>query len=184
MLIGTKIKELRKVRKMKLVELADKTGIQIATLSRIEHEKMTGTLSSHMKIAQALGIELTELYQDLVNRSKAEPESTTEKSETETFTYNQKASYEILVSDLMSKKMMPVIMHIEPGGKTAEEQNRPGTERFLFVLQGTINAHIGEKDFVLKQNHSLYFDASVKYWFANTKNKPARFVSVTSPAVL
>jgi len=184
MLIGKKIKELRKARKMKLIELADKTGIQIATLSRIEHEKMTGTLPSHIKIAEALGVELTELYHDLVKRARAEPESTTEKSETETFTYNQKASYEILVSDLMSRKMMPVIMHIEPGGKTTAEQNRPGTERFVLVLQGAVTAHVGEKDFALKQNNSLYFDASVKHWFENTKDKTARFVSVTSPVVL
>ena len=184
MLIGKKVKELRKQRKMKLIDLADKTGIQIATLSRIEHEKMTGTLPSHIKIAEALGVELTELYQDLVRRSKADPESVNEQTPTETFSFNEKASYEILTTNVMAKKMMPVMMRVETRGKTSAEQNNPGTERFIFVLKGKISAHVGEKTFTLKPNNTLYFDASIEHWFENASDSEAKFISVTTPVAL
>ena len=44
MFIGTKIKDLRKTQKMTLTELSQKSGVQLATLSRIEHMKMVKRL--------------------------------------------------------------------------------------------------------------------------------------------
>ena len=61
-LIGNKLKKLRIAKKLSLSELAKLTGIQIATLSRIEHNKMTGTIATHHKIAYFLGVDLSELY--------------------------------------------------------------------------------------------------------------------------
>ena len=69
MYVGDRIKGLRKEKKLKLKELAEKSGVQIATLSRIEHKKMTGTLDSHAKIAQALGVDVTELYRELKGKT-------------------------------------------------------------------------------------------------------------------
>ena len=55
MFIGQRIKQLREAQKMTLTELSEKSGVQLATLSRMENMKMTGTLESHIAIAQTLG---------------------------------------------------------------------------------------------------------------------------------
>lgn len=67
MYIGEKIHQLRKKNKISLVELSKLSGVQIATISRIENKKMVGTLESHMNISKALGIDVTELYQDITD---------------------------------------------------------------------------------------------------------------------
>ena len=69
--LGTHIQQIRKIRKMSLTELAQSSGVQIATLSRIENGKMTGTLGSHMNIAKALGVDITEIYQGLQENAPA-----------------------------------------------------------------------------------------------------------------
>jgi transcriptional regulator with XRE-family HTH domain len=185
MLIGNKVHELRKARKMSLTELAEKTGIQIATLSRIEHMKMTGTLQSHMLIAKALGIELTDLYKDLSGPTPPIETVPTESSPpTERFTYNDKASYEILANHVLSKKMMPVMLKIEPGGSTHTEQNPPGAERFVLALEGTAELILKDKIFTLTKNHSLYFDASLPHSFRNTGSETALLLSVATPVTL
>jgi transcriptional regulator with XRE-family HTH domain len=66
MYIGKKVQELRKAKGMSLSELASKSGVQIATLSRIEHQKMVGTLESHIHIARALDVDLCGLYRDIL----------------------------------------------------------------------------------------------------------------------
>src|SRR4051812_12458279 len=99
MLIGKRVKELRKSRNMSLSELAKLSGVQIATLSRIENLKMIGTLESHMNIAKALGIDLTQFYHDIHNKQAAKTEPADQA--TETFSYNDKASYEILTSSVL-----------------------------------------------------------------------------------
>lgn len=184
MLIGRKIKELRKARKLKLIELAKETGIQIATLSRIEHERMTGTLASHMKIAAALGVELTELYQTLVDSSKIPTDTVNTKSHTEAFNFSKKASYKILANNAMNKKMLPTMVFMEPGGSTEKEQSNPGTERFIFTIKGKVSAYVGDKIYKLKVNNALYLDASAPHWFENRGISDAKFLSITTQPTL
>jgi transcriptional regulator with XRE-family HTH domain len=51
--IGDNIKSQRLKRRLTLTELSLKSGVQLATLSRIENNKMSGTVKSHKSIAQA-----------------------------------------------------------------------------------------------------------------------------------
>lgn len=186
MLIGKRIKEIREKKNMTLLELSKKSGVQIASLSRIENLKMVGTIGSHIAVANALGVELIELYD---NATAFDPHAPTlqfnkPKSGVETFTYNERASYEILTGQLLKKKMLPIVLRIESGGRTNPEQNQPGSERFLFVLEGEITAHIGEETFTLKANSSLYFNAGVEHWFENKGKRTAKAISVITPVML
>src|SRR5882757_9175179 len=69
MFIGSKMLALRKAKRMSLTELSQTSGVQLATLSRIENMKMVGTLESHIQIAKALGVDVTELYKDITRES-------------------------------------------------------------------------------------------------------------------
>ena len=183
MQIGKRIKELRETQHLTLTELAQRSGVQIATLSRIENQKMIGTIESHMNISKALGIDLIKLYEGL-SPSRLRNTAAGEPQVMETFTYNQKASYEILTSQVLSKKMMPIIMKIEEGGATNSEQNPFGSEKFIFILEGEIEAQAGGKTFSLKANNSLYFDASVPHSFKNTGKGAAKLIVVGTPVNL
>jgi len=183
MLIGKRIKELREKQEMTLTELAKKSGVQIATLSRIENQKMTGTLDSHNRIAKALGVDITNLYQN-ITLDDTEQSSAEDKAVTETYAYNEKASYEILTTKILNKKMLPVILRIEPGGQTSKEQYQAGSERFVFILKGKITAHIGGKTFPLSAAHTLYFDSSEQHYFENAGKEIAKLVSVLTPVAL
>ncbi len=183
MYIGRKIKELRKAQKISLTDLAKKSGVQIATLSRMENLKMIGTLESHLHIAKALGVDITQLYNG-VDSPKMLKEADQRIALTDSFSYNDKASYEILTNNVLNKKMMPIMLRIEEGGKTKAEQNPPGTEKFLFVLQGQVTAHVGDNAYPLPQNHILYFDAALNHYFENTGKHAAKVIIVGTPVTL
>ena len=183
MLIGKKIKELRKSQKMTLTELSRMSGIQLATLSRMENEKMTGTLESHMNIAKALGINITELYRDI------EPEAEKialqrDDEQKDVFVHSDKSSFEILTGKVLSKKMMPILLRVEAQGRTATEQNKAGTEKFIYVLEGDMEANIEDKTYPLSKGNTLYFDASLKHYFVNSGKSVTRFLCVTTPVTL
>ena len=183
MLIGQKIRELRKARKLTLVELSEKSGVQLATLSRMENKKMVGTIESHMHIAKALGIDLTELYAELKN-PKEKPEVETPKSLSDVFTHSDKSSYEILTKNIFNKKMMPILLRLEPGGKTNAEQNDFGAEKFIFVLEGSIEVTVGGEKFKLQKYNTFYFDASAPHAYTNTGKTSARALVVATPITL
>jgi len=182
MLIGQRIKELREAKKLSLTELSQKSGVQLSTLSRIESLKRTGTLDSHIKIAQALGVVLPQLYSGITTEEKS-IDLKTEPSP-DIFIHSEKSGYEILTSKMLSKKMLPAILKLEVDGKTTPEQNSEGTEKFIFVLEGNIDVAIGDKTYHLAKNNSLYFDASLKYQFVNKGKNTAKAICVTTPVAL
>lgn len=183
MYIGKRLKELRMAQGVSLSGLAEKSGVQIATLSRIEHLKMTGTLESHMNIAKALDIDITQLYAGII-REEDRIDLRTSRSETDVFVYSDKSSYEILTTKVSSKKMMPILLKIESDGKTKKEQSQAGTEKFIFVLAGKIEARIGKESYALLKHNTLYFDASLEHCLINKGRTTAKVLCVTTPVAL
>jgi len=182
MYIGERLKAIRKSKKMSLTEVSEKSGVQMATLSRIENKKMVGSLESHIQIAKAIGIDVTELYKGL-SQDNAFIELGHDKH-TDVFTHSDEASFEILTKNVMSKKMMPTLVRIEEGGKTNKEQTHGGTEKFIFVLDGTVEVNINDQPFVLRKFNTLYFDAALPHFFHNTGRGAARFICVGTPVSL
>lgn len=182
-MIGKIIHKLRKEREMTLVELAQKSGVALATLSRMENGRMTGTLESHMHICEALGIALPELYKNLYPSKKA-VDIQTKKSRTDVFIHDRKTSEEMLASKILNKKMMPVLVKIAKGGRTHKEETRSGIEKFIYVLDGKIEANIGGEKYNLVRNDSLYFESNIPHYLKNIGAGEARIVSVVCPPTL
>jgi transcriptional regulator with XRE-family HTH domain len=181
---ANKLNELRKEKGITLQELSRKSNVGIATLSRLENGINRGTLRTHQKICEALDIELVDLYKD-VETSEDEIISTSpESEEVETFLYDDKASSIILTPNALKKNMLPALIVLQPGGKTHLEQNPKGTEKFLFCVEGKIEATVGEKSFQLKPGGVLYFKSSLAHQLKNTGNAKARCLCISSPAVV
>ena len=182
MYIGEKLHAIRKTKRISLTELSEKSGVQMATLSRIENKKMVGTLESHMQIAKALGIDVTELYKDLRHQN-AIIDFGHDKN-TDVFTHSDKASFEILTKNIMNKRMMPTLVRIEEGGKTNKEQGQGGSEKFIFVLDGHLEINVNNQVFTLHKYNTLYFDASLPHYFRNTGKGTVKLICVGTPVSL
>jgi transcriptional regulator with XRE-family HTH domain len=183
--LGTKIKELRKSKEMTLKQLSDRSRVALTTLSRIENEKMRGTVDSHMRISAALGVGLTELYRELEEKGKtASIDLQSKKKKADIFTHNKYAAYEILTKDFMKKKMMPVLLRIAPGGSTNKQQHQFGTDKFVYVVDGKVQADIGSSKYVLGKGDALYFDGSLPHYWKNLGKKQALCVCVIDPPTL
>ena len=134
--LGFRIRSIRKENGLSLEELSDKSGVALATLSRIENGKGSGTFRTHRRIADALGLPITELYRGLQEpEEEAVVLGPSSSDEAETFTYDEKASAILLARQVTSKQMLPQLITLQAGGKTALEQYPSGTERWLFVLE-------------------------------------------------
>jgi transcriptional regulator with XRE-family HTH domain len=182
MYIGQRLKQLRKQMKMTLVDVAKRSGVQVATLSRIENMKMVGSLDSHIKIAKALGVEITELYRDII---KEEPTIDIQKeAAADIFIHNDRSSHEILTKNVLSKKMMPTLVKIDPGGQGSTEQDFPGTEKFVYVLEGRIMLQIDKEKIALSPTHSVYFDSTKKHTLLNKGKTKAKILCVSTPVNL
>ena len=183
MKIGKRLRELRKKSNVTLEDLSEKSGVALATLSRMENNKMPGTIKSHTAICKALNISIADLYRELEDESKT-IENVQHDKRTEHFVHSKKSKYELLVSKTLDKKIMPLMMKIESGGETQEETNKPGVEKFIYIISGSVNAKIGSEDFTLKHGDSLYFDASLPHQFKNISKTETEAICIVSPPAL
>ncbi len=184
--VGTKLRALRKDQKVTLVELAKAAGVDMATISRIETGLMTGTLECHIRLATALGVKITDLYAG-IEEARTKDAVTLQPSSRHGDVYvhqTGKSSMAMLTSDILKKKLMPVLITVEPGGSTHKEEAKVGTEKFLYVLEGTLEAKVGETTHELKRGSSLYLDASVPHSLKNPGSRTAKCLSVVTPPVL
>ena len=181
--LGQRIKALREIRKLTLVEVAKKTGIDQATLSRIENGRMTGTLNSHMRIAEALSLRLPDLYSDVLNKL-SEAKEKAAKQKLETFSHSSGAVAELLTTGVLQKKMMPLLVKLKAGGRTAFEEYPPLTERFLYLIKGSMEIMLGREKRILAQGESLYFDASESHFLRNVQKSESICLSVMTPVSL
>jgi len=181
--VGEIIHVLRKERKMTLLELSNKSGVALATLSRMENGKMTGTLESHMNICKALEISLPGLYRDLEASTKT-VDVQTKKTRTDVFVHDKKATSEILAPNVLNKKMMPTMIKIAKGGNTHNEETKPGFEKFAYVLDGKVEANIGGERYILGRGDTLYFESSAPHHFRNVGAVEARLICVITPPTI
>jgi len=182
--IGSKLRGLRKKRGITLEELAQKSKVAVGTLSKIECGKLSGTYKTHLKIAEALGMPIVELYTGVSSREQEVISVQTDSNEIESFRYDEKASSIILVKHPSKRNMMPALLVIKPKGKTHIEENPKGAEKFIFGLEGRIEVSIGKNRYPLTKGTSLYLDSSVAHFLINTGEKTAKCLVVTSPSAL
>lgn len=181
--LGQRIRTLRKKRGITLVEMAEKTGVAQATLSRIETGSMTGTVESHEKISEVLGIGLAELYTG-VDRRYEEIEHIDNNTPRPVTHQTNAFKFELLTQESSRKKITPILITIQGEKEIPEERSERGVEKFFYVLEGSVTVQVEKETFELKEQETLYFDASLPHKIMNPHQGRARILVAVSPSKL
>ncbi|MBF0484452.1 MAG: helix-turn-helix transcriptional regulator [Candidatus Omnitrophica bacterium] len=179
MYIGAKVRAIRKSKNMSLKELAEKSKLQIATLCRMEQCKMRGTVDSHLRIAKSLDMSITDLYQSVLQEEELKKTSAAAHS---VFASNTKVNFQILSKNITNKKLLPLLISIEKGGKTTEERGPIGAEKFIYVLNGEIQIDIAGEILQLSKSNSIHFEASKPHFIKNLKDTASQYLSIMTPS--
>ncbi len=179
--LGKRVREIRRTKKITLIELSKLTGVAQATLSRMECGLMLGTVKSHQKIAEVLGVSLAQLYEGIDSRQSdvKHQQAATERK----ITFKaERVKCELLTHEATKKKITPLLITLQSSGKTESEQSERGVEKFLLVLEGISEVTLDQAKYTLQPFDTLYFDASIRHQIANTGSKPAKIFCAVSPS--
>jgi len=181
--LGVRLRTLRKAEGLTMVELAQRSGVNIATISRIERGRRPGPLRVYLKLAAALGLRLAEFVdgiEDEAAGNTAHPVRPHHVSVCDAQPY----ALRLLTTNVLTKKLLPVLLILPPGGRTPAETARLGTERFLYLVQGSVAVTVGNAAYPLASGQGLYLDASVSHGMTNVGRSPAQCLSVLTPPML
>lgn len=158
--LGKKIKYIRKQRNLTLQNLADKTGLSVAFMSKLERGLTSPTISSLLKVCKALEVDLAELTQSPENlspviRKHERPEMMP--------SHDGKIKYEFGTQG--SRKIKGLWITFGPG---ARDISRGHSEEELgIIVKGILEVTIGEETYILEEGDTVYINANVPHKLTN-----------------
>ncbi|MDR2758632.1 MAG: cupin domain-containing protein [Spirochaetaceae bacterium] len=187
---GERIAELRKTYSIGRETLAERSGLSIELIRRIEEEGHIPDLAPLLKIARALGVRLGTLLDDheelgpVITRAgsaeatvrfvtglpEAGPSGAAGKAG------HQGLNFKALAADKGGRHMEPFIVDIEP--EAVQEKSTHEGEEFIHVLSGKLSLEYGKASSILEAGDSVYYDSIVPHRVLSADNKPVRILAV------
>lgn len=159
------MRELRRGRGLTLEELAERSGVSRAMISKLERGEKNPTLVVAAKLAEGFGVTLSQLVGMeerrevvVVPREKRmvmrDPETGFERQ---------------LLSPSFGGRGVEFIRNVVPEGSTSGEfpPHRRGVEEYVVVEKGSLRAVIEGEEYLLEEGDALYFEADVSHRFDN-----------------
>ncbi len=176
-IIGRRIRDLRKAKKIPLRVLAEKTGLSTPYLSQVENGRVNITIALAKKISDALEKPISTLFG--VERESGAPIVRKASQRWISVDANTKAVETLLFSDEATFEVWQI--HLEPGGKT-EPNSHPG-EEFTHVLRGQVQVILnGSAVHALNPGDVLYYQSSIPHRWENPYAAAVDILVVNSPA--
>ncbi|TCO81996.1 XRE family transcriptional regulator [Plasticicumulans lactativorans] len=179
--LGKRLRALRAARAWTLAELAAASGLARSTLSKIENDLMSPTYDNLLKLADGLGVDVTELFATPQEAMGAGRRSLCRAGEGQ---LHRTPHYEhaLLCTDLAHKRMMPFESRIRARAVAEfEDWSRHAGEEFIYVLDGTIEVHTEfYQPVALGPGDSLYLDSRMGHRVISTSREDARVLWVST----
>lgn len=173
--IGRRLRALRKEHDWTLAEVGKRTGISVATLSKLENGQTELNFTSVNKLAEGLRLPVT----DLTN-----PQPTATGRRTITLGGNgvvfptADADFEVLCSDVADHQQGYLKALIKSRGiPQGMDWHRHDGQEFIYVLKGQLELHTELYDPVLlKAGDSILFDSSMGHHYVSRGKTDAQLL--------
>jgi transcriptional regulator with XRE-family HTH domain len=178
--LGVRVKELRKEAGLTLDELAGRSGVSRAMISKLERGEKNPTLVIAARLAEGLGVSLSRLAgveerREVVLVPKErrmvlrDPETGFERQS---------------LSPTFAGRGVEFLRNVIPEGSTSGDfpAHRKGVEEHIVVEKGELKATLGGEEYLLREGDALFFEADVPHRFDNAGRGECAYYLVISSA--
>lgn len=166
-IIGTKIKTIRESKNISLEEAAERSGLSMDQISRIEENIDFPSLAPLIKIARILGVRLGTFLDDQTELGpvicrKGDQENSISFSNNATKA-RKHMEYCSLSKEKSGRHMEPFLIDIASSDGVDFILSTHEGEEFIFVLEGVVEINYGKETFILEAGDSIYYDSIVAH---------------------
>jgi len=178
MVLSDNIKQIRRAKGFTLEQLAQMTSLTKGYLSRIERSDKVPPFATVQLIADALGMDITELlgkkadHLDSRNICIYKNTGNPDENDAENGTVY---SFKPLLHEYRDKYMSPFLFSVRKGTTSAMKHD---SEEFVFVMDGEIELNYEGKTYLMKKGDSFYLDSRLKHFYSNYHEESAVLIAV------
>lgn len=167
-LVGQRVRRLRERGNLSLRALSSRCGLSINTISQIERGDNSPTVSSLHRLAEALGVSISDLFRD-----EHEHAVVFVPAADRLMTERGGLRLESLGVGLPYQQLQPFLLTIASGAGIGDDPVAHQGEEFVHCLAGEIEYHIGPESYLLRAGDSLLFASTQPHKFHNRTNVSA-----------
>lgn len=173
--IGLRIKGLREACDVSAADMAKDLGVTLETYELWEANGEDVPISVIYHMASKFGVDMTEILTG--TNAKLDTYQVVRRGEGRVVDRHPGYHFEDMAWRYHNKIMQPLVVILEPGDKPVELITHKGQE-FNFVIEGSIVVTLGDKEFVLKEWDSIYFNPEIPHGQHCHGDKIAKFVTI------
>lgn len=179
--IGSKIREHRKARDMRLVDLAEAAHLSSAMLSKIENGRIIPTIPTLFELIRVLRIEPQDFFAEINDDTKFSSYILIRKANYVPYVKEESAVgfhyRSILEYQLDQSNAFQIsIVTLDPNNR------RPAVTtaayEYLYLIEGEIQYHLADEVLDLRAGDSLFFDGNIPHVPVNETRKEATYLVV------
>ena len=178
-LIGSRIRELRKAQARTLQNVASAIGISVSYLSQIERDVSRLPISMLKRIADELGVHMNWFFHPGERGPDDERGVVVRARNRRNLTFTGLGITEELLSPNLAGPLEMLISTIHPGADS-EFYSHDGDEAGL-VVQGTLQLWVNDRHFRLEPGDSFAFASTDPHRCANFGSQPVKVLWVITP---
>lgn len=173
--VGERLKAIREVRGLSQRELAKRAGVTNSTISMIEKNSVSPSVSSLKKVLSGIPISIGDFF--TLDLEKIEPEQVVFRQDEQPDIGSNNVSLK-LVGATQQWRSIDVLREVyPPGADTGPEMLQHEGEEGGIIIRGEIELTVGFDVYHLKAGDGYYFKSNRPHRFRNTGNEEAEIVS-------
>jgi quercetin dioxygenase-like cupin family protein/DNA-binding XRE family transcriptional regulator len=182
---GERIAEIRKTYSISREDLAERSGVSVELISKIEDSGHIPDLAPLIKISRGLGVRLGTLLDDHEQLGpvicRAGQAASTSRFKTGmpdggATGEHHGVNFNALAADKGGRHMEPFVVTIEPDAK--QDKSTHEGEEFIYVLEGKLALEYGMDKETLNSGDSVYYDSIVPHCVLSADKNPVKIVAV------
>ncbi len=174
--VGARLKELREMRAISMRQLATRSGLSANALSMIERGKTSPSVSTLYKLADALGIPITEFFGQISEKEYA----VLVRADQRTRVPFTRGVWEGLGGEKFVGRVEPFVLTLESGTSSGGHTMVHSGHEFVYCLRGQLEYTVEKQVFNLQAGDSLLFAAHLNHRWRNPGNTVTNALIVLS----
>jgi len=164
--VGNRLRQLREIRKVSMRTLAQTSGLSANALSMIERGKASPSVSTLCRLADALGVPVTDFFSPETARQKV----VFLKADARTRLPFVRGLWEGLGGEQFTGRVIPLMLTLENGASSGLVDMIHTGHEFVFCIRGQLEYQVENQTYRLEAEDSLLFEARLKHCWRNPGN--------------
>jgi uncharacterized cupin superfamily protein/DNA-binding Xre family transcriptional regulator len=175
--VGRRLRELRAARGLSMRALAEKSGLNVNTLSLIENQRTSPSVSTLQQLAHSLQVSISAFFET----DQGDKQVVHQNAGTRPRVTFSHGCIEDLGAGMSRFGAEPLIVTLDPHADSGKTPIVHTGREFVYCLEGGIDYTVDTETYLLEPGDSLLFEAYLPHHWKNLDDTPSRTLLVLCP---